>query len=63
MSPSRAQSLLPRLAAAARDAAAEVRAGLADLLALGADAFARIEVDPDRLIAQVRGLPNGLFPR
>lgn len=47
----------------ARDAAAEVRFGLAGLLAIGADAFARIEVDPDRLLAQVRGLPNGLFPR
>lgn len=47
----------------ARDAAAEARAGLADLLALGAGAFARIGVEPDRLLAQVRDLPNGLFPR
>ena len=47
----------------ARDAAAEARAGLADLIEMGADAFARIGVDPDRLLAQVRALPNGLFPR
>ncbi len=44
-------------------AAAEARSGLADLLALAESAFARINVDPDRLVAQVRAVPNGLFPQ
>lgn len=47
----------------ASDAAAEARAGLAGLLALGGSSFERLGVDPDRLGRDVRSLPDGLFPR
>ena len=45
-----------------RDAAAVARDGLANILALASDAFEALAVDPTRLVADVRNLPNGLFP-
>lgn len=48
---------------AVRGAAAEARAGLAELLACGADAFEALGVDPDRLVRDIAALPNGLLPR
>jgi hypothetical protein len=45
----------------ARDAAAQAREGLADLLCLNADAFERLCVNPEILCRDVRSLPNGLF--
>jgi hypothetical protein len=48
---------------AVRGAAAEARAGLAELLACGAEAFEALGVDPDRLVRDVGTLPDGLLPR
>ena len=48
---------------AVRSAAAEARAGLAELLAYGADAFEVLGVDPDRLVRDIGYLPNGLLPQ
>ncbi len=48
---------------ALRDAAAEARAGLAELLAFGADAFEALGVGPDRLLCDIGCMPDGLFPR
>ncbi len=45
----------------ARDAAAEARDGLADLLDFGTRAFEELGIDPDRLLRDVRALPNGLL--
>lgn len=47
----------------AREAAAQARSELADLLAFAAYAFDRVGVDPGRLSAHVRAVPNGLFPQ
>lgn len=46
-----------------RDAAAEARTGLADLLTVGAPGFERLGIDPGRLDQDIRRLPDGLFPR
>jgi hypothetical protein len=45
-----------------RDFAAEARAGLANLIMGGADAFEALSVDPDQLDRDVRRLPDGLLP-
>lgn len=42
-------------------AAAAARIALADVLTLAADAFETLEVDPGRLLADLRRLPNGLL--
>ncbi len=47
---------------AARDAAGQARAGLAELLSFGSQALERLGVDPDALDRDVRRLPPGLFP-
>lgn len=47
----------------ARNAAAQARRGLADLLSPGAAAFERLGTDPARLDKDIRALPHGLFPR
>jgi len=44
-----------------RDTGAAARAALADVLTIGGDAFERLAVDPARLFADVRRLPDGLF--
>lgn len=48
---------------AVRNAAAEARDALAGLLALGADAFEALGVDPARLLADIERLPDGLLPQ
>lgn len=47
---------------AARDAAGQARAGLAELLSFGSQALEQLGVDPDALGRDVRSLPPGLFP-
>jgi hypothetical protein len=63
---SRHVAISRRLAVAAdktlRDTGAAARSALADVLALGGDAFECLDVDPTRLFADVRRLPDGLFP-
>jgi hypothetical protein len=44
-----------------RDTAAAARIALADVLTFGADAFETLGVDPARLFADIRRMPNGLF--
>ncbi len=46
-----------------RDAAAEARDALADLLTSGSDAFEALGVDPDRLLRDIGSLPSGLLPQ
>lgn len=48
---------------AVRSAAAEARGALAELLAFGADSFEGLGIDPDRLLSDVKRLPDGLLPR
>lgn len=48
---------------AVRNAAAEARGALAELLAYGANAFEALGVDPDRLLLDIKRLPDGLLPR
>jgi hypothetical protein len=48
---------------ALRTAAAEARAGLADLLQSGAASFEALGVDSDRLVRDIAALPNGLLPQ
>lgn len=42
--------------------AAAARAALADVLGMASDAFEALGVDPDRLSADLRAVPRGLFP-
>jgi hypothetical protein len=44
-----------------RQTAAAARVALADVLTIGADAFETLAVDPSRLLADIRRMPNGLF--
>ena len=48
---------------AVRSAAAEARGALAELLAFGADSFEGLGIDPDRLLSDIKRLPDGLLPR
>jgi hypothetical protein len=48
---------------AVRNAAAEARGALAELLAHGADSFEALGVDPARLLSDIERLPDGLLPR
>ena len=48
---------------AVRNAAAEARGALAELLAYGANAFEALGIDPDRLLLDIERLPDGLLPR
>jgi hypothetical protein len=48
---------------AVRGAAAEARGALAELLACGADAFEALGIDPDRLMRDIKRLPDGLLPK
>ena len=48
---------------AVRNAAAEARGALAELLVCGADAFEALGIDPDRLLLDIKRLPDGLLPR
>ena len=48
---------------AVRNAAAEARGALAELLTCGADAFEALGIDPDRLMLDIKRLPDGLLPQ
>lgn len=48
---------------AVRNAAAEARAALAELLVCGADSFEALGVDSDCLVRDIKRLPDGLLPR
>lgn len=48
---------------AIRNAAAEARGSLAELLTCATDPFEALGVDPTRLLSDIKHLPDGLLPR